>query len=481
MRIYIRFALIAMFLVWLTPLKAQKLLMKRSDVDSSRSGFVTATFIFGIDIVTEGLDSATMVSFELVFTNIDHIYYSDYSILNFGDSSRALVQAKINPSSRTGSVNATVFSGDTIGSRGYDNPEVIHLEFVVSQAAPHGIPVTFSFNNANAVATMPDGTGAIVPLESEATVYTVNSYVTVWPGDANNDRKVNVLDYNSIALFFQSDSARKSWRSFKRKNASTKWIPQRVLSWDNDSAAYADCDGNGEITVDDLAVVRLNIDSTHYGKINKDSEILGKDIFPIVEYSPNSVRIPIRVAKTEKYVAVTGSVTLNNEEKEAFLGIESGDIFVGDGAIVFSRKDVSYVDFFVSSSDNNFGGDEGIIAYLVFKEGFPARNIEPETLKGMSPNGYFFPISSVTDVKEEQQKQWDIDLFYSNNKVFADIKESINNAKLSMYNATGGIITQNIVKEGINEIYIENMAAGAYFVVIENGLKYSVFPLLITK
>lgn len=486
--IYAKIAIIAIFLSSVLPMSAQEILLRRSDVDSVRSGFVTATYSFGIDIITRNLKRANLVSFELLYTNAEHIHFSGYTVINFGDSSGAQVQVKVNKLSNTGIISAAVYSHDSIGAQGYDHPEVIHLEFVVSQSAVHGRPVTMSFIEANAVVTLDNNEGANIPLNSESTIYIINSYITVWPGDANNDGKVSVSDYNRVALFFQSDSAKKAWKSFKRKNASTKWIPQRVLSWDNDTAAYADCDGNGEITVEDMAVIRLNIDSIHFGKMNKEGNILGKDIFPNVQYPPEAIRIPLKIGYSEHYIAAIGRLAFNDEQSKYFLGLEAGDIFSGNEAILFFNNDDKNIEFFISSNINDKGGDEGIIVYLVFDKAIsesafasPESDFKSLDLKGMSHKGYMFPLGVVSDVNSKEISDWDINIYYKYGSIVVDVPEVGFNGNVKLYNARGSNIAEFTVIEGRNELRSLFLTSGIYYAVIECKQNYRVFPVLVVE
>ncbi len=486
MKLYVRIFFTLMtaitFALGALPAKAQNILLERSDVDSSRSGFITATYIFGVDIVTEDLERANLVSFELTYNNTEHVHFSEWSIINFGDSARAQVHSKVNEAAGTGVVTAAVYSGDTIGSRGYDNPAVIHLEFVVSQAARHGTQVTFNFTNANAVITLEDGSGADIELNSEPIVYQINSFVTVWPGDANNDGLVSVLDYNRVALFFQSDSAKKAWKSFKRKNASTKWVPQRVLSWDNDTAAYADCDGNGEITVDDLAVVRLNIDSTHFGKMKKEGRILGDENNRKSEFPSDAVRIPLRVGYSSEYIAATAHIFLNDNQKSRFLGIENGSMFNDEESILFENLNNNELELFVSSAGNEKGGQKGIICYLVFEKDIAEYDLNVMDLKGMSQDGYFFSLEEVSSVKNVLNSDNSVSIRFSDGRLHINIEKVDFKGSLKLYNQEGRLMFEKRnIGGGRSEISMLDVPSGAYFALVQSSNKFWLRPLLILE
>lgn len=100
----------------------------------------------------------------------------------------------------------------------------------------------------------------------EATyVYTVKtrdcSADSVWPGDANSDKIVDLYDPLAVALAYNDTGA-------IRANASNIWTGQSCNPWpssflNNIDKKHADCDGNGLIDTADLNVIALNYTQTH--------------------------------------------------------------------------------------------------------------------------------------------------------------------------------------------------------------------------
>ena len=293
------YCLILVLIMAYSSLSAQNLKLVRTDVDSTRFSFVTSTYLFGIDIYIENIDSCTGVSFDLNYTYANFIHFSEARPTEFGyGGKQPVIITRTNISENTGYVYCGVLTGDTVGSRGFDNPKVIHLEFAVSQNATHGIGTIFSFSNIQAVVST-GNTGRIIELTSDPVTFNIHGFIDVWPGDANNDGTVDTKDVTTIGRFMgYGSSSKTSMRSFKRQNASTIWAAQPVLAWDSIDVAHADCDGNGDVTVTDQLIVALNFGKTHtvtspiIPKIETvDNEPTSNEIINLAQYK----KIPIYI------------------------------------------------------------------------------------------------------------------------------------------------------------------------------------------
>lgn|GEM_PF-1402933 len=128
------------------------------------------------------------------------------------------------------------------------NPVLVELEFVVAPGAPHGTMA--QFRAVQAWVLRQDST---VALPNSLVEFPIHGYLQVWPGDANDDGSVDVRDVASVGLY-----ARRGAVGYRRSPASTEWMPQWALAWEQPEATYADCDGNGVVGVRDLAVVLQN-------------------------------------------------------------------------------------------------------------------------------------------------------------------------------------------------------------------------------
>lgn len=280
MRIY-RLSLIAiLFVVANISLNAQTIRIIRSDVDTSRAGFITAGQLFSVDIAIEGLDSVSSASFDLSYSHSEYIQFSDAVHTDFGrGGKKPLVIHKVDTTDNTGHLYVGVISADTLGGRGVDNPVIIRLEFAVSPNAPNGLLTTFRFKRPQAVITKGVIGDLIKDLESEPQNFVIHGFIEVWPGDADNDGEVTSMDVTQIGRYIGYGSTKHfQMRSFKRRNASTIWHKQHCMAWDSVAVTYADCDGNGDVTITDQLIVALNFYKTH--EVIRDTGIV---IVPKIE------------------------------------------------------------------------------------------------------------------------------------------------------------------------------------------------------
>lgn len=129
-------------------------------------------------------------------------------------------------------------------------PVLAEVEFVLTPEAPHGSLVRFQVSQGWALLR-----DSIVGLPNSSVEFLVHGYVQVWPGDASDDGRVDVRDLALVGLY-----AHRAAMGYRRVPASTEWAPQQALAWEDPGATYADCDGNGVVSVRDLAVVLHNYD-----------------------------------------------------------------------------------------------------------------------------------------------------------------------------------------------------------------------------
>lgn len=251
--------------------RGQEILLIRTDVDSTRNSFVTATYNFAIKVIVKDVARATGISFVLRHNLAEFVQFSNYGIFDFGKNGSVFVYPFVNTLDLTESIYFGILTGDTIGSDGYDSPQVVEFEFSVSPQSPNGIPLIFVFEDAQAVVSTDSG-GKIQLLRSQTYTYTVHSFINVWPGDADNDGVVGIKDISKLGLYLGYGSKKTNFRSFKRQNATTYWIGQSCLAWDSSEVTFADCDGDGEITLNDMLVIPLNFGKQHSFGIRQPNE-----------------------------------------------------------------------------------------------------------------------------------------------------------------------------------------------------------------
>lgn len=92
----------------------------------------------------------------------------------------------------------------------------------------------------------------------------------VFPGDCNNDGKVNEMDILPLGIFFAVEGPRRDL--FGEGNS---FAAKQAIEWTDKRATYADANGDGVIDVTDLLVISTNWELTHpsaaplnYGDLN---------------------------------------------------------------------------------------------------------------------------------------------------------------------------------------------------------------------
>lgn len=299
-----------LILVVVQILQGQSIILKRSDVDSSRSSFVTATYNFKLIVELDSVYKCTGASFVLFHNFADYIIFSSYRIFEFSRHGSTFVYPYFDYSQDVEYLYVGLLSGDTIGAGGLDLPTVIELEFTVLPESPNGQVVTFGIESAEAVVSTDSG-GKIIPLRSQIYNFVIHSFVEVWPGDANNDGKVGLEDVSRVGLFLGYGSLKPNFRSFKRPEASTNWIGQKCLAWDSSVVTFADCDGDGEITLNDFLVISYNFGKTK-GIPQFDSEEETNLVVKYEQYSNNSL-IPLKVLSTKDILAIAGEIEFDKK------------------------------------------------------------------------------------------------------------------------------------------------------------------------
>lgn len=412
--------ILSLFLVASIALHSQSLNFVRNDVDSSRSRFVTATYVFSIDIVAENIQKCTNVSFELRYNKTQFVRFSEWKRGEFGSTTKTLVLSLPDASNDIGRLVVSSGMDYTRDTNAPDNPKVVNLKFVVIPAAPHFDVVTFSLINPR-ITVVADGQLKLVDLPTSSISYTIHSFVNVWPGDANNDGVVNHLDFATVSYFLGFGPNTKQMRSFKREPASTLWAPQPVIAWDTAAATYADCDGNGEVNMIDNLVISYNYDKQHpTGSIinNTNQEIELPAI--VVQKSGSSIIYPIYVSTYQPYLSLAGTIEIPNLQDFEVQGIEPSGLLDGNKA-AFSiwKSNQNTIEFSIGTvSKTNLINNSGVVANLVLEPKNPnlkTPDVAIKNLRGISSFGHIFELSAFTSVAEKFENQ---DVFYSNNTFY---------------------------------------------------------------
>lgn len=486
MRIYKSlFCAIVLLLMANNILFAQKLKLVRTDVDSTRFGFVTATYLFGIDVYIEGIDSCTSVSFDLNYTTSNYISFSEARNTPFGQGGKGpVIITSKNASDNTGYVYVGVLSGEAVGERGYDNPKVIHLEFAVSQSAVHGYNTVFNFSNVQAVISKGDN-GRIIPVEADPIEFSIHSFINVWPGDADNDGEVTSKDVTTIGRFLgYGSSSKTSMRSFKRMNASTIWAPQSVLAWDSIDVAHADCDGNGDITVTDQLIVALNFAKTHLssGKVSPTSLSPSIEELSLVNNNDkfhddyNLKRKKILINSNSSFLGAAGELSwIISDSVTKVIGFSPGNLFGSQKAEFFYRIDknsanISLLNFSETIREEVNSGT----FFTMLIEGDPnSVVINKQELYAISNHYGMFKIQATSGINYEKAEAEELTVIYNNNEILLANSSNLG-IIANLYNALGQLLSSQNISAG-SMVNISNIYNNSpIFVVYQNSNKQHV-------
>jgi hypothetical protein len=125
---------------------------------------------------------------------------------------------------------------------------------------------------------------------------------SVWPGDANGDKTVNIYDPLAIAIAYGETGT-------ARIGASTTWVAQACAPWSNSfinltNMKHADCDGNGIVNAIDLSAVTSNWGLTYpKGNDNPRNKVTGlPDLYfdhTGIKFTPGTtVTVPIKLGSS---------------------------------------------------------------------------------------------------------------------------------------------------------------------------------------
>lgn len=467
MRLYRLFLCVILLALANNVLISQTIKILRSDVDSSRGNFVTAGYLFTLDIAIEGLDKVSSASFDLSWTYAQYIHFSDAIHTQFGrGGKKPVVIHRTDTAADVGNLFVGVIAADTLGGPGYNNPVIIQLQFAVSPNIQDSIVTTFSFNRPQAVVTSGKIGDLIKPLESEPRNFTIHGYVPIWPGDADNDGEVTSMDVTQIGRYIGYGSTNNfQMRSFKRRNASTIWYPQYCLAWDSLNVTFADCDGNADVTVTDQLIVAINFYKTHFGNTNTtpvaraNSE---EENINLADYS-SLKRKDVYINSIVPFYSAAGTIRWTSADGTSkVVGVESGDIFRDS---YFYRKidsenhilHISNLQFAMSRQYKNMGKFCKLII-----DGNPDNIILSQDISAVSNTNDIFKISANSDINQYNDENSYTIEFRDNLLTIYDCAENPNIAYI--YNVAGELIDTYSFNEKLTKRL--NLPSGMYIVKV---------------
>ncbi|MEZ5018379.1 MAG: T9SS type A sorting domain-containing protein [Flavipsychrobacter sp.] len=199
---------------------------------------------------------------------------------------------------------------------------------------------------------------------------------SVWPGDANSDNVVNLLDPLAVALSYNSIGP-------SRPNASNNWVAQYAPDWGSNipltsvNRKHADCNGDSIVNLSDLAPIVANYGLTH-PKGNSANKITGApEIFFDLSSTPLvagfNVSVPIKMGTSGNQMkdiyGFAARVKLVTSVPLSPIAINTATSWMGNSTNTLNfNKDISntVVDWAYARIDHQNVSGDGTIATVDF-------------------------------------------------------------------------------------------------------------------
>jgi hypothetical protein len=324
------------------------------------------------------------------------------------------------------------------------------------------------------------------------TIYNVNSCPSdsVWPGDINLDKTVNLIDGIYLAAAYNDNGA-------PRANPSINWMPQYALDWTNSfnsggNHKHADGDGNGTVNILDALAIAQNFNLTHAKVAGNNYSKISSTIYdPTITFGTPSftgtntiVNMPVSIGDVTKKVLGTNAVLFRIDADPAFIEgntlqfIPNAGIITNTNDIVITQyKDVANSDLyiaFVKKNNGSFSGN-GLLGQFNFKVKATApigstnlyisneRLFGPKMLPQSVLGGPFKTLNIVLGLKQFGQLS-NISITpnpFQNNFAVGNDKPI---STYEIMDMTGKIILKKNVNTNNFNVNTENLNSGIYFI-----------------
>jgi len=262
-----------------------------------------------------------------------------------------------------------------------------------------------------------DNTGARINVyDSAGETVDVHARVYVWPGDLNNDKKVDVADILPIGYFYNVKGP-------KRSSSSLSWTSQPAPFWGYDKstkskkgwAVFADADGNGTVGLADQAAIGLNIGKSHskqgsytppilpaHKAGDPDLAVAFADTLILSSSLPKTITVPVTIGSTAVPISKLNGVAFNlffdpKYMDGATLTLDySNSIFGSENSDFIKQEDMDLsngrIGIGLTRFNNATLNGHGTIVNLVF------------TIPANAPEGYFKMFATVIQAADSNGK-----------------------------------------------------------------------------
>jgi hypothetical protein len=213
------------------------------------------------------------------------------------------------------------------------------------------------------------------------------SFSSIWPGDANDDKAVDMYDPLAVAIAF-------NYTGSKRLSTSTAWTEQYCTKWNTTfingvNCNHADCNGNGKIDQYDLYAISANYRPANtYTPTTQnpvaDEPSLYFDLSNLTFTPGSTVTIPLKLyndgAPLQNVYGIASNITINGLTlaDPVRLSYENSWLVSTPDTLSFTKtRNNNTVDWALARTDHNNTSGQGVIANITFTIPNDAANDQP--------------------------------------------------------------------------------------------------------
>ena len=250
---------------------------------------------------------------------------------------------------------------------------VARAQFTTSSDLDDQVEVLFNLKNISAI----DSEGEDISLHPSTLSITVLPGIIVWPGDTNNDGKVDASDILPIGLYYgqtrpENNNPGMQWQEYLRDPwPADEGNPRRI---------YADANGDGVIDASDVLAIGLN-----YGKTHEDSAparyIAGTSLSKSIdersgtldvtvlqdEFDKNEIELGVRLNTLYPLYGISFKLHIDKSDglADSFV-LDVTDGILGEDVLTFNKliPDEGFIDIGLSLKDGEGYTGEGELLRL---------------------------------------------------------------------------------------------------------------------
>lgn len=202
---------------------------------------------YGVDVKVGESKNIYSITFDLYYSNSEYVQIQQPLEIAVEPGSYLGKDATVTATTDeiNGKVTITAQRNQTFVPN--ENEDIlVNVRFITSKNTPFDTESEMLFDNITAQNEFGEEV-FITPIPGKVKLIGVG----VWPGDTNHDGIVNEADVLPIGQFFNSTGP-------KRMDSSLQWKEQITVPWDIFASTFADADGDGVVSLQDVFAIGLN-------------------------------------------------------------------------------------------------------------------------------------------------------------------------------------------------------------------------------